>query len=189
VERPRHTAHMADITTRHLVLVGLMGTGKTTTGRILAARLGWTLRDSDPEIEAMTGRTVKELRDELGTDPMHDLEARVLLNALADEGPDIVCAAASVVDREDCLEAMRADGVAVAWLTLSPATEAKRFTSGTHRPWYGDDPLAFLARQARERDPAFRSLDPVIVATDDREPEAVADAILEGLRERGIDLG
>ena len=180
---------MADTTTRHLVLVGLMGTGKTTTGRILAARLGWPMRDSDAEIEALTGRTVKELRDELGTDPMHDLEAQALLRALADVGPDVVGAAASVVDREDCRSALRGDGVAVAWLTLSPATEARRFTSGTHRPWYGDDPRAFLARQARERDPAFRSLDPVIVATDDREPDAVADAILDGLRARGIELG
>jgi len=78
---------------------------------------------------------------------------------------------------------MRSDGVAVAWLTVSPATEVKRFTSGTHRPWYGDDPLAFLSRQARERDPAFRSLDPVIVATDQREPEAVADALFAGIEE------
>ncbi len=179
---------MADTTTRHLVLVGLMGTGKTTTGRILADRLGWTLRDSDPEIEALTGRTVKELRDELGTDPMHDLEARALLNALADEGPDVVCGAASVVDREDCLAAMRGDGVAVAWLTVSPEVEAERFRSGAHRPWYGDDPEAFLARQAREREPAFRSLNPVTVSTDDRPPEAVADAVIAGLRERGQEL-
>jgi shikimate kinase len=179
---------MTDTTARHLVLVGLMGTGKSTTGRILAARLGWPLRDSDAEIEALTGRSVRELRDELGTDPMHDLEARALLRAVADPGPDVVGAAASVVDREDCLAALRGPGVAVAWLTVSPEVEAERFRSGAHRPWYGDDPVAFLARQAREREPAFRSLDPVIVSTDDQSPEAVADAILAGLRERGIPL-
>jgi shikimate kinase len=173
----------------HLVLVGLMATGKTTTGRILAARLGWPQRDSDAEIEAMTGRSVRELRDELGTDAMHDLEARALLRALADPGPDVVGAAASVADREDCLAALRGDGVAVAWLTVSPEVGAKRFASGTHRPWYGDDPETFLARQARERGPAFQSLDPVIVSTDDLAPDAVADAVLAGLRERGIELG
>ena len=172
----------------HLVLVGLMGTGKTTTGRILAARLGWPLRDSDAEIEALTGRSVRELRDEVGTDPMHDLEAQALLRAVADAGPDVVCAAASVVDREDCLEALRGDGVAVAWLTVSPEIGARRFTSGAHRPWYGEDPATFLARQAREREPAFQSVDPVIVSTDHREPGAVADAIVAGLEERGIEL-
>ena len=48
----------------------------------------------------------------------------------------------------------------MAWLTVSPEIGAKRFTSGAHRPWYGEDPVTFLARQAREREPAFRSLDP-----------------------------
>ena len=180
---------MTDTTARHLVLVGLMGTGKTTTGRIIAARLGWPLRDSDAEIEAHTGRNVRELRDELGTDPMHDLEAQALLRALGDDAPSVIGAAASVVDREDCLTALRGDGVAVAWLTISPDTEATRFVSGAHRPWYGDDPATFLARQAREREPAFRSLDPVTVSTDSQPPEAVADAILAGLRDRGIALG
>ena len=179
---------MGDATIRHLVLVGLMGTGKTTTGRVLAATLGWPLRDSDAEIEALTGRSVRELRDELGTDPMHDLEAQALLRALGGDGPDVIGAAASVVDREDCLAALSGARVAVAWLTVSPETAAERFVSGAHRPWYGDDPVAFLARQAREREPAFRSLDPVIVPTDDRPPDAVADAVLAGLRERGIGL-
>ena len=180
---------MADRTMRHLVLVGLMGTGKTTTGRILADRLGWPLRDSDPEIEALTGRTVRELRDELGTDAMHDLEARALLENLADDGPDVVCGAASVVDRDECLRALRGEGVAVVWLTVSPEVEAVRFRASPHRPWYGDDPEAFLARQAREREPAFRSLDAVIVSTDVLPPEQVADAALRGLRDRGIELG
>jgi shikimate kinase len=174
---------------KHLVLVGLMGTGKTTTGRILATRLGWPLRDSDAEIEALTGRSVRELRDELGTDAMHDLEARALLRALHDDGPDVVGAAASVVDREDCLEALRGDGVAVAWLTVSPEVGAQRFASSAHRPWYGEDPATFLARQGREREAAFRSLDPVVVSTDDSTPDAVADTILAGLRERGNKLG
>jgi shikimate kinase len=180
---------MTDAPLRHLVLVGLMGTGKSTTGRILANRLGWPLRDSDPEIEALTGRTVKELRDEVGTDAMHDLEARALLAALAGDGPDVVCGAASVVDREDCRRALYGDGVVVAWLTVSPEIEAERFHSSDHRPWYGSDPEEFLARQAHEREPEFRSLDPVIVSTDVESAEHVADAVLAALRGRGIDLG
>ncbi|HEX5827333.1 MAG TPA: shikimate kinase [Candidatus Limnocylindrales bacterium] len=173
---------------RHLVLVGLMGTGKTTTGRILAARLGWPMVDSDAEIEAGEGRTVRELRDELGTDAMHDVEARALLRALARPGPDVVGAAASTIDRDDCREALRGEGVAVAWVTASPAVAAARFRGDDHRPRYGDDIEAFLARQLRERAPHFRSLDPVEVSTDARTPDEVADAVLEGLRARGIDI-
>jgi shikimate kinase len=132
---------------------------------------------------------VRELRDALGTDAMHDLEARALLENLADDGPDVVCGAASVVDREECLRALRADGNAVIWLTVSPEVEAVRFRSSPHRPWYGDDPEAFLARQAREREPAFRSLDAVVVSTDVQTPDEVADAALRGLHDRGIDTG
>src|SRR4029079_2295269 len=77
-------------TVTHVVIVGLMGSGKTTVGRELAARLGWPLRDSDREIEAATGHTVRALRDEIGVDAMHELEARQLLDALSSPGPAVV---------------------------------------------------------------------------------------------------
>ncbi|MEO5965149.1 MAG: shikimate kinase [Candidatus Limnocylindrales bacterium] len=174
-----------DATIRKLVLVGLMGTGKTTTGRVLAARLGWSLRDSDAEIEAATGETVAVLRGRIGTAGIHDLEAAALLRALGGEATAVVCAAASVVDREDCLQALRAPAVAIVWLTAQPAVAGQRFRTSDHRPWYGADPEAVLAGQGREREVAFRSLDPVEVATDELPPDAVVSVALAALAGRG----
>ena len=112
---------------QHIVLVGLMGSGKTTVGTLVAARLDWPLRDSDADIAAREGRTVREIRDSLGTRAIHDLEAPPLRDALADPEPSVVCAAASTIDDADCRDALRGPSVLVIWLTSTPATGAARF--------------------------------------------------------------
>jgi len=164
--------------TEHIVLLGLMGAGKSTVGTVLARRLGWELRDSDPDIEAITGRTVRELKEALGVDEMHRLEANQLIAALSRPEPSVVCAAASVVDEQRCRVALAAPSVLAVWLKLAPAALAARFASEVHRPSYGNDPQAFLAAQLAARGDRFRSLAKLQIDTDGLEPEAVAAAIL-----------
>jgi shikimate kinase len=166
---------------RHVVLVGLMGAGKTTVGRTLAARLGWPWRDSDAEIEAGTGLTVRELRDRDGVDAMHDLEAAQLLRALADPGPSVISAAASVVDLEACRQALTAPDLAVIWLRGSSDVLATRFPTGGHRPAYGASPKTFLTRQAERREPLLRGLDPIVIEVDAIDADEAAARALEAL--------
>lgn len=163
---------------RHVVLVGLMGSGKSTVGSLVAARLGWPLRDSDAEIEARTGRTVRELDETVGTDAMHALEAEALLGAIATAEPSVILAAASVIDEEACLAALRDPSLLVAWLRISPEVAAARFASRGHRPTFGDDPATFLARQAARRDPRFRSVATLALDADEADPEVLADQIV-----------
>lgn len=168
---------------RHIVVAGLMGAGKTEVGRRLAARLGRPWHDSDRDIEAMTGLTVRELRERDGVDAMHALEAKHLLEALADLEPSVISAAASTVDVPECREALRAPDVEVVWLRASPGVLARRFASSDeHRPEFGDSPLQFLTEQAARRDPLFASLDPVVVDVDAIRPREAVTRALEALQ-------
>ena len=166
---------------RHVVLVGLMGAGKTEVGRRVAAQLGWPWRDSDADIEAATGLTVRELRDRDGVDAMHDLEAAQLLRALAEPGPSVISAAASVVDLETCRVALAAPDLAIVWLRGSPDVLAARFPTGDHRPAYGASPGIFLEQQAERRHPLLEALDPVVIDVDDIAPDEAAARAIESI--------
>lgn len=167
---------------RHVVICGLMGAGKTTVGRRLAEQLGWAWRDSDVDIEAMTGRTVRELRDVEGVDPMHALEAAQLLDALKAAEPNVISAAASVVDVPACRAAMRAADVAVVWLRAAPAVLAERFAADDdHRPAYGASPETFLAEQAARREPLVADLGATVIDVDDLSPDEIVTRVLEAL--------
>jgi shikimate kinase len=91
----------------------------------------------------------------------------------------VVCAAASTIDDPRCRDALRGPSVHVVWLTASPETAATRFDDQGHRPRFGSDPEAFLARQAEERAPLFRSVCAAELATDDVTPDELAGRVLE----------
>lgn len=115
-----------------VVLLGMMGAGKTRTGSALAARLGWALHDSDADIEARTGATGAVIAAGQGVTALHDLEARVLLDALEADGPMVVCAAASVIEDHRCRAAM-AGATLVVWLDAPSEVLARRAARGSHR--------------------------------------------------------
>ena len=167
---------------RHIVITGLMGAGKTTTGQAIAARLGRAWRDSDVDIETETGLTVRALRDAEGVDAMHAREATQLLDSLASSEPNVVSAAASVIEDARCRDALMSPDVAVVWLHAPPAVLAARFESADeHRPAYGEDPEAFLAAQAAQREPLARAIGAHMVDVDGLTRDEVTARVFDAL--------
>jgi shikimate kinase len=167
---------------RHLVLVGLMGVGKSTVGRILAERLGCELVDSDVRIEALTGRTVKQILAEGGVVELRRRESDALFHALGDPEPSVIAAAGGVVlDPHDRKRLGDADADIV-WLTGDPALLAPRTATRDHRPWLDADPVGTLQRMDAERRPLYSEVADHAVPVDGRTPEQVADIVMELLR-------
>ena len=115
----------------HIVILGPMGSGKTTLAGGLAGSLGRQVFDSDKSIEVRTGRIGREIAENDGVDLLHRLEADVLLDVLANPDPAVVAAAASVIEDPVVREAL-ADAYCV-WVTADPDILAERSARGSHR--------------------------------------------------------
>jgi shikimate kinase len=141
----------------HVVLVGLMGSGKTSVGRLLARRLGRPLVDNDEELERRTGLRAADVAERDGVGALHELEAEILLDALESAVASIVVAAASVADDDRSMRVLRSPAVEVVWLRGATDTLAARASGSSHRP-LDRDAEALLAEQAARRDPRYATV-------------------------------
>jgi shikimate kinase len=167
----------------HLVLVGLMGVGKTTVGSVLARRLSRRLVDSDERIEALTGRTVKQILADDGVDALRRYEAEALFDALGDDEPRVIAAAGGIVldptNVERLREAVEAGRAEVVWLDIDPNLLPPRAATRQHRPWLDDDPVGTLLRMHAERERLYRGVAGRVVVVDGLTPDEVADRVLQ----------
>jgi shikimate kinase len=162
-----------------LLLVGMMGAGKTTVGRLLAERLGWGYLDSDAQVTRTTGRSVPEIFSEDGELAFRSEETRALTTAVSGADPMVVSVAGGAVLSEANRALLCRSGIVV-WLRARPETLAKRVGDGAGRPLLGSDPGGALAALYEVRKPLYRSVASVTVDVDDLSPEAVADRVLSG---------
>lgn len=140
----------SDAPGRHLVLVGMMGTGKTSVGRRVAVCLGRPFFDSDAQVEARSGRTVREIFESDGEAVFRRLETQALAEALASPDPSVIAAAGGVILDPANRERLRTKATAV-WLRADPTVLAPRIVTGSHRPLLDVDPLTMLRRMDRDR--------------------------------------
>ncbi|HTX62475.1 MAG TPA: shikimate kinase, partial [Acidimicrobiales bacterium] len=120
-----------------MLLVGMMGAGKTTVGELLARRLGWRYIDSDEEVEAFTGHTVKELFELGGEQAFRPIESEALAAAMEGDGPSVISVAGGAVLDPANRELLRHAGTVV-WLRARPDTLLRRIRADGSASGHGD---------------------------------------------------
>lgn len=169
---------MSPCTDSHIVLVGMMGVGKSSVGRALARRLDRELYDSDEMIEARAGRTVREIWMTDGEPAFRALEADVLAEAIALPTPSIIAAAGGVVLSEANRQVLKSGGAHVVWLLADVDLLLDRVRNGMHRPLLDDDPEGTLRAMHEERADLYQDVADAIVSVDNRSINDVAGAVL-----------
>lgn len=164
---------------RGVVLVGLMGAGKTTVGRLVATRLGLPFVDLDARIEADAGRPIPEIFAVEGEAAFRDRESAAI-RALAGEAPMVVATGGGAPILDDNWTVLRSLGLTV-WLDLDPVRAAERAARQGGRPLLIDvDPVARMQALHAARAGRYAEAELRLDAT--RPPAVNAEAILDALR-------
>lgn len=159
-----------------LFIIGLMGAGKSTVGRKLAARTGWPYVDNDELIQTATGRTAPKIVAEGGEDALHEAELAAFARGAALERPVVVGVAGFVVMDEAARKTMRTAGTVV-WLRARPETLHRRVGRGAGRRPAATS-LDWVRAVVEERTPTFESAADIVIDVDRLRPPAVVTAIL-----------
>ena len=184
---PASTPQEAEITSalgmRSIVLVGMMGAGKSTIGRRLAARLRLPFLDADIEIEAAhAGLTIPEIFATHGEPYFRDGEARVIARLL-DSGPAVIATGGGAFMREETRNLIRAKAVSI-WLKADADVIMKRVKRRADRPLLQtEDPAATVSRLLEAREPVYQSAD-LTIWSRDVPHDRIVDECIDALRAR-----
>jgi shikimate kinase len=166
---------------RPLVLVGMMGVGKSTIGRKLAQLLGLPFRDADDEIEQAAQLSISEIFERFGEAHFRDGERRVIARLL-DGGPSVIATGGGAFVQPDTRALIKDKGIAV-WLDSDVATLVDRVSRKDTRPLLrGGDPKEIVARLKAEREAAYAEA-PIKVMSDTGPHGEAINRILKALAE------
>lgn len=168
---------------RHVVLVGLMGVGKSTVGRRLAKEMQRPFADADEQVELRAGLAIPAIFRHHGEDGFRRLETEVLTDLVSRRFPLVIAAGGGAVSRAQNREVLHPGGFVV-WLRASADFLAER-TDTTHRPLLADDAEGTLRRLLVERTPLYEGVADAVVDVepfhdgDEKPKRAIARHIVE----------
>jgi shikimate kinase len=166
------------VTRPRAVLVGPMGAGKTTVAGLLAEAWGTTARDTDQDVEAAEGRTISDIFVDSGEPAFRALERAAVAEALATHDGVLALGGGAVLDPDT--RALLA-GHRVVFLRVGLADAVKRVGLGSARPLLLGNVRGRIKALLDERTPVYESVATLVVDTDGRSPEEVADEITAAL--------
>lgn len=160
----------------HIVVIGEMGVGKTTIGRLLARALCRPFFDSDEMIEADTGMTGADISARKGTAALHDLELEVFAAMTGSSMPAVLAPASSVVDRKEGRSLLRT--CTTIWLVAPDDVLEKRQSRGDHRRAMSIDERNELAER---RHPHLEEIAAIRIDIDEKSPQEVLRRVTKAL--------
>jgi shikimate kinase len=163
-----------------VVLVGPMGAGKSTVGRLLAQRWDVAFRDTDDDVEQAEGRTISEIFVDSGEEHFRALERAAVARAVA-EHDGVLAVGGGAVMAADTRALL--GGLRVVFLRVGLSDAASRVGLGASRPLLLGNVRGTMKALLDERTPVYESVAVAVVDTDGRTPDEVADAVDRALAE------
>nr|WP_047573051.1 shikimate kinase [Methylobacterium sp. ZNC0032] len=162
---------------RAVVLVGMMGSGKSSVGRRLAARLGLPFVDADTEIEMAAHMTIPEIFAQRGETEFREGERRVIARVLATRAPLVLATGGGAFMNAETRARVKELGISV-WLKAEPDVLMRRVRKRSNRPLLQTaDPEATLRRMLAEREPVYALADITIQSSDEPHEVVVGETI------------
>lgn len=160
-----------------------MGSGKSTVGALLAERLGVPYRDTDADIALAQGREISDIFVDEGEPYFRALERQAVAAAVAEHAGVLALGGGAVLD-EGTRELLA--GLPVAYLSMDVEEAVRRVGLGAARPLLAVNPRLQWRELMDARRPLYTEVARVVVATDDRTPEEVAQAVLDALELKDV---
>ena len=165
---------------QNLALIGFMGTGKSSVGRLVADALHFTFLDTDRVIEARAGKLIRQIFEQDGEGAFREWEQRIV-EELARRTKTVISAGGGLPANPANLASLKTHALVVC-LWASPEKIFERVCNQAHRPLLnGPDPMAEIRRLLSERDPYYRQAD-VLVNTELRPLREVAGQVIHQFR-------